>query len=841
MARARAETGSDSLATYRAKRNFKQTSEPEGSAADSAGARYLIQKHDATRLHYDFRLELDGVLKSWAVTRGPSLDPAQKRLAVRTEDHPISYGDFEGTIPEGNYGAGTVMLWDRGTWEPIGDPHQGLEQGSLKFILHGEKLHGSWALVRMHGDGSRKDQKHENWLLIKHDDEATDREHDILQDGPLSVKTGRDLSGVAEDAPPVKRRVTKALVPMVETRRQTKRGLPGFVEPALCTLVDEPPAGPDWLIEMKFDGYRALIAADGDAVRIYTRNGLDWTDRFGPIAQAVRKRDFAGVLLDGEIVVMDQDGHSDFGALQAALDGSGGELCVFVFDLLVDGGRSIADQPLRERKARLKELLGSAPPGRIYYSEHVEGDRGETLKTLCAQGFEGIVAKRAGAPYRSGRGHDWLKIKCGRRQELVIAGFSPSDKGRPFSSLLLGVRKDGELRYAGRVGSGFSQELLDGLARRFKPLIRHSQPFDQPVPGPIGRSATWLEPKLVAEIGFAGFTRDNQVRQGHFIGLREDKPAADIAIEEAKPVEKVVASARAKSAAPVRVRLTHPQKLLYPAESLSKEDVARYLEAVAPFMFPYIERRLLSLVRCPEGQEKECFFQRHPTAQMPTQFKPFPLRKKTGGSETYLYGENEEAIAACAQIGVLEIHGWGSRIDAIEKPDRLVFDLDPAEDVPFTRVRDAAKKMREALQAIELESFSLLTGGKGIHVVVPLEPDREWPEVKAFARGLAEHFVTHEPDSFIATMSKAKRVGKIFIDHFRNERGATAIMPFSPRANPGAPVAWPINWEELREVTSASAVSIAHLGERDPALPWRGYFKTRQRISDAAMRAVAKQ
>jgi len=835
MPRARKQpvSSDDALAKYRAKRDFTKTREPAGNAAEATGARYLIQKHDATRLHYDFRLELDGVLKSWAVTRGPSLDPAQKRLAVRTEDHPISYGDFEGNIPEGNYGAGAVLLWDRGTWEPIGDPHEGLENGSLKFNLHGEKLHGSWALVRMHGDGSRQDRNRENWLLIKHDDEATDREHDILSEEPLSVKTGRDLEGVAKDAPTAKRRAAKALAPKVETKRQAKADLPDFIEPALCTLVDVSPSGPDWLVEMKFDGYRALVAADGDAVKVYTRNGLDWTDRFRPVANAVARRDLDGVLLDGEVVVMDKDGHSDFGALQQALDGNGAGLCLFAFDLLVDGGRKITSLSLRERKARLKEILSSVPPGPIYYSEHIEGDHGETLKTLCAQGFEGIVAKRGDAPYRSGRGHDWLKIKCGRRQEFVIVGFSPSDKGRPFSSLLLAVRENGKLRYAGRVGSGFSQELLEGLSRRFKPLIRRAQPFDAPLAGSIAREATWLAPELVAEVGFSGFTRDNQVRQGHFLGLREDKPAADIAIEEPKPVEKVVAAP-----APVHVRLTHPQKLLYPAEGLSKEDVARYLEAVAPYMFPYIERRLLSLVRCPEGQEKECFFQRHPTQHMPSAFREFPVRKKSGGSETYLYGENEEAIAACAQIGVLEIHGWGSRIDDIEKPDRLVFDFDPAEDVPFTRVKDAAVKMKDALQAIELESFPLLTGGKGIHVVVPLEPSREWPEVKAFARGLAEHFVTHQPESYVATMSKAKRGGKIFIDHFRNERGATAIMPFSPRSRSGAPVAWPLDWAELSKITQASAVSIAHLGERDPAQPWRDYHKTRQKISDAAMKAV---
>ena len=838
---ARAESA---LAAYRRKRDFSATAEPRGRPARAHGNRFIVQKHDATRLHYDFRLELDGVLKSWAVTRGPSLDPADKRLAVRTEDHPLDYADFEGTIAKGNYGAGTVLLWDRGTWEPIDEPRQGLEHGKLSFRLNGEKLRGEWTLVRMHG-ARRGDRGRENWLLIKADDAAADREHDILAQAGASVASGRDLKDIAAGAPAKVGRARK-------TRRADGHGLPDFVEPTLATLVDEVPQGHDWLFEVKFDGYRALAAADGGNARIYTRNGLDWTDRFAPIAQALRRLDLDGVLLDGEIVVVDAEGRSDFGALQGALDGESQNLSYFVFDLLAQRREPITALPLRERKARLETLL-SEGSGPVHYSAHVEAAGKAMLTSLCSKGFEGIVAKRADAPYRAGRSQDWLKIKCGHRQEFVIAGTSPSDRGRPFASLLLGVREGKALRYAGRVGSGFSQDLLERLAVRFHPLQRKTRPFTPKLTGPIARGATWLKPELVAEVAFAGFTRDRLVRQGRFIALREDKAASEIEIEEAKAMDDVVAGkpaaeshgtaaskgeARRSAAAAPAVRLTHRTKLLYPVEGLTKEDVANYLQAVAAEMLPFVERRPVSLVRCPDGRQKYCFFQRHPSAHMPAGFKPAAVPDNDGTSADYLTLEGVEGIVGCAQIGALEIHGWGARVDDIEHPDRLVFDLDPAPDVAFEAVKTAASTMREALEALNLKSFALLTGGKGIHVVVPLEPRHEWPVVKRFARAMAEHFVEHEPARYVAAMSKAKRNGKIFIDHFRNERSASAVMPYSPRARGGAPLAWPVEWSDLASIDRADAVTIATYSDRLGSKPWRGYFEAKQALSEAALQAL---
>jgi bifunctional non-homologous end joining protein LigD len=837
MARA---ASKDDLETYRAKRNFAETREPSGGKAKKAkqGFSFVVQKHDATRLHYDFRLELDGVLKSWAVTRGPSYDPRDKRLAVQVEDHPLEYGGFEGTIPKGQYGGGTVMLWDRGTWEPLGDPHEGLEKGDLKFRLSGERMTGEWVLVRMKGGRERGDSKRQNWLLIKHRDETASEDNPITETATTSVATGRTLDAIAAGNG----------VWRSEASGGAKKGPssggkpPKFVEPALCTLVDEVPEGGDWLFEVKFDGYRVLAAVDGDDVRLYTRRGLDWTERFGRIAPALRAMKLKGALIDGEVVVVGEDGRTDFGALQNALDGSvSNQLSFFAFDLLVDGHKTLQKKPLTARKERLAELLGDdGRRGPVFYTDHLAGNGKAMLDALCGKGFEGVIAKRGGSPYRSGRGTAWLKIKCDKSQEFVIAGWSDSDKNRPFASLLLGVQEKDGLRYAGRVGSGFSDKTLEMLAKRFKDLATKTQPFAKPVPRPIARDAHWVRPELVAQIDFAGFTDDNYVRHGRFIGLREDKPATEVVPEMPKPLETVESKPKARTkatAARARVRLTSPEKLLYPADGVTKQDVADYLASVAKRMLPFAERRLVSLVRCPEGTEHPCFFQKHESRGMPDGFHKQAVREKDGGTEDYLYVDSEEGIVSAAQIGALELHIWGSHIDDIERPDRLVMDFDPAEDVAFETVKAGAIRMREALEALGLKSFPLLTGGKGIHVVAPLLPEHEWPVVKAFARGLAEHFAEHEPDSYVATMSKAKRGGKIFIDHFRNERGSTAITPYSPRARAGAPVAWPVDWEALKDVTSANSVTIANAADRLGERPWKSYFRISQTLTPAALKA----
>lgn len=833
----------DALATYRAKRDFAKTAEPAGEPSGTPGHRFVVQMHDATRLHYDFRLELDGVLKSWAVTRGPSLDPSEKRLAVRTEDHPVDYASFEGVIPEGQYGSGTVIVWDHGDWEPVGDPHKGLAEGKLTFLLHGERMKGEWALIRMKGGKSRADAKRENWLLIKADDAEADRARDILG-ATTSVDSGRDLTQVARDA-----RIGRAPTYGKPTRRPRsaaqppKARLPDFVAPQLCALQDDVPDGDDWLYEIKFDGYRAMVAADGEAVRISTRSGLDWTDRFAPLARAIGALGLDRVLIDGEIVVLDADGVSDFGALQNALDGEGnGAPVLFAFDLLVDKGRDIAGQPLRKRKERLAALLKTAPKtDRVFFSDHVEGGGRAMLDTLCGKGFEGIVAKRADAPYRPGA-RDWRKIKCGHRQEFVIAGTSPSERGRPFASLLLGVMEKNGLRYAGRIGSGFSQDELDRLEARFHKLERQTSPFEDEVPASIARGARWLKPELVAEVEFAGWTRDNLVRHGRFVALRSDKlPAAvpregsagNASLKSRSATQKRAAAPEGKR---MDIRLTHPERVLYADEKITKADLAAYLEAVSGQMLPHVERRILSLVRCPDGAEKACFFQKHASRGMPAAFHEIPVTEKSGDSEDYLYVDSAEGLVSAAQIGALELHIWGSHIDAIETPDRIVFDLDPDPSVGFDTVKGAALTIRDALEAVGLASFPLLTGGKGIHVVVPIEAGPEWPTVKGFARAMAGHFASSEPERYVATMSKERRKEKIFIDHFRNERGSTAIAPFSPRARAGAPVAWPVDWDDLPAIAAANIVTIENHAKHPAG--WKGYFKVRQKLGKAALKAL---
>jgi len=537
-ARRRAPTA---LQLYHAKRRFAETPEPKGAKSKKAGWRYVIQKHAATRLHYDFRLELDGVLKSWAVTRGPSLNPKDKRLAIRTEDHPVDYGRFEGVIPSGNYGAGTVMLWDRGTWAPVGDPHEGLRAGKLVFRLDGERLKGEWALIRLH---TQKPERQEPWLLIKAADAEADADRDLLAEFDKSVETARDLPSIATDASSRVHVSNRAAGKPSASRRppKHKRGrLPKPVEPELATLVDDVPTGDQWLFEIKFDGYRILTAADGDEVRCYTRNGLDWTARFGGLPDAIAKLRLDRVLLDGELVVIDRDGRSNFSLLQEALSEGGKGLSYFVFDLLFAGGDDLRRLPLIGRKKRLRKLLAPAGKrGPVFLSDHIDGDGGSMLQRLCKKNFEGIIAKRADRPYRSGRGHDWLKIKCSFEQEFIVVGYTISEKDRPFSSLLLAVREKGRLRYVGGVGTGFGAREFAELTRLFKPLARKTPAVADPVPAAAGRRARWLEPKLVAQVGFAGFTGDGQVRQARYLGLRPDKPPTAVHRERPRPLQEVV-------------------------------------------------------------------------------------------------------------------------------------------------------------------------------------------------------------------------------------------------------------------------------------------------------------
>ncbi|MEF2072541.1 DNA ligase D [Consotaella aegiceratis] len=858
------------LKTYREKRDFSQTREPAGAGRRrrSKALYFCVQKHAATRLHYDFRVEWEGVLKSWAVTRGPSYDPADKRLAVRTEDHPLDYGDFEGTIPKGQYGGGTVMLWDAGTWEPVGDPDAGLRDGSLKMLLKGEKMTGHWALVRMKG---KKGETRENWLLIKEKDDVADPDRNIVDEMPLSVKSGRDLDAIREGDSPVwntgaTRTASKAgtksgsTSPAPASHKEPKKkagalALPEFRPVQLATLVDTAPDGDGWINEMKYDGYRVLIAVADGTCRLYTRSGLDWTERFAPLGPAIESLPCDSALIDGEVVAFDAHGGTDFSSLQKRLK-EGGDLACFCFDLLEIDGEDLTKRPLIERKERLEELIGSADRKELLYSEHITGKGPQVLKSICAAGHEGIVAKRADAPYRGGRGKSWLKVKCSKRQEFVIGGYAATDKkARAFRSLLLGTHESGKLRYRGKVGSGFDQEMMDDLKQRFASLTRKTAPFDD-IARAEARGATFLTPTLVAEIEFAELTADGHIRHGVFKGLREDKTAEDVVDEKPQATKAAAAPSAKDTARPARTRstgtsndhrvagikLTHPDRVVFESQGLTKLDLARYYEAVADRMLQYAGDRPISLVRCPQGGQKHCFFQKHDSGGFPDAVHKVPITEKDGGTEDYLYVSDAAGLVAAMQMNALEFHIWGSRNDRIERPDRMVFDLDPDEGLGFDDVKSAANDLRDRLAKLGLESFPMVTGGKGVHVVVPLARRQEWPQIKAFARAFATQRADDEPQRFVATMSKAKRKGRIFIDWLRNERGSTAIAPYSTRSRQGAPVATPVSWDELEGLAAANLFHPADILERlQDADPWADYIDVKQSLAKKAMAAVGAE
>jgi bifunctional non-homologous end joining protein LigD len=812
----------DALSRYRAKRRFDETREPDGAKTKTKtktktkgeGALYIIQKHEATRQHYDFRLELDGVLLSWAVTRGPSYNTKDKRLAVRTEDHPLDYGAFEGTIPKGNYGGGTVMLWDKGTWAPQGDAKEGLKKGKLAFVLSGERLRGKWALVRMKTRGK---EKTENWLLIKENDELANTHEDLLEESLTSVVSGREMEAIAAG-------------PEVWTGTgEEAGGLPAFCEPMLATLVEVAPEGKDWLFEIKYDGYRALIAADGGQVKVYTRSGLDWTAKFPQVVKAVAARKFRGVLIDTEICVLDAQGRSDFGALVSALEAKRGNMTALAFDLLFADGEDLRGETLLARKARLRRLLGkTGKDAALVYSEEFAAsakDTGEKLlAAACANNLEGIIAKKTDAPYRAGRHGAWLKVKCGKDQEFVIVGFSASDKARAFASVLLAAREDGGLRYAGRVGSGFSEAILARLSGMRDRLKVKTPAVD--VPASLRKGVIWVKPDLVAQIEFAGWTRDHLVRHGRFKGLREDKKAGAVVVE--KPVKAA------------KAQVTHGEKVMFADAGITKQALADYVAAASTAMLPYAKNRYLSLVRAPDGVAKKHFFQRHPAAGFGEFWLARDVTTPKGAKESYIYFEKAEALAAAVQMGVVEFHIWGARVDDAMRPDRIVFDLDPDEAVGFGAVKAAALRVRDVLDALGLQSFALLSGGKGIHVVAPVMPGHDWPVVKAFAAQVAARMVEDAPKDFVATMTKAKRAGKIFIDHFRNDFGSTAIAPYSPRARESAAVAWPVAWAALDgfggadEMTMEKAAAALAKGENG----WVGYGKIKQKLSHGALKAL---
>ena len=832
------------LETYRRKRDFAATPEPKGGRRRRAGNSFVVQKHDATRLHYDFRLEMDGVLKSWAVTRGPSLVAGDRRLAVHVEDHPLEYGDFEGTIPKGEYGGGTVIVWDRGTWSPIGDARKAYAKGHLEFELDGEKLAGRWHLVRMQG---KPGERRENWLLIKGDDEFARPEGaaDILDERPQSVKTGRDIADVAgeapgwssktgrigrtgrtakakpEPAPPVDADDEAAVPDPAAVKGAKKAALPDFVPPMLASLVAAAPAGERWLHEIKFDGYRLQARLEAGRVRLTTRGGLDWTKKFGkPVVAALQELPVGTAIVDGELVVETDSGASDFSALQADLSAGRSDRFIFyVFDLLHLDGYDLTAVPLVGRKALLEQLVAGAG-GPIRFSEHFAQSGAAVLRHACRLSLEGIVSKLRDAPYRDGRGKSWVKSKCSARQEFVVGGYVPSSVSRKaIGSLVLGVHEDGALRHVGRVGTGFTAAAAEALLRRLEPLRTPSSPFAGRLTAEEARQVRYVRPELVAEVEFRAWTADGHLRHASFRGLREDKPAAEIVRE--------AAAAGAKAPAPQRrtVELTHPDRLYWPDEGVTKEGLADYYAEVWRHIAPFVVGRPLALLRCPNGIAGEKFFQKHAWKGLNPNIVEVADPKDPSGAPM-LAIEDLDGLIGLVQSAVLEIHPWGATIADWERPDMIVMDLDPGDGVAWQAVIDAALEVRQRLSDAGFAAFVKTSGGKGLHVVAPLKPAAEWPAVKTFAKGLADAMAADDPKRYVSTIAKAKRRGRILIDYLRNQRGATAVAAYSTRARPGAAVSAPLGWDELGPGIGPAYFTVANMPTRLAALtgdPWDGF------------------
>jgi bifunctional non-homologous end joining protein LigD len=857
------------LSTYRQKRDFTKTVEPAGKTpvAASGQRRFVIQKHAATRLHYDLRLELDGVFKSWAVTRGPSLDPADKRLAVEVEDHPLDYGDFEGTIPKGQYGGGTVQLWDRGYWSPEGkaSAEAALRNGDLKFTLEGTRLHGSWVLVRMRHD--RNGGKRTNWLLIKHRDAAAQSDGtEALMAEDRSVASGRTMqqitagkgkapepfmlqghnrnrsdavwnshrdegngdarAGSLTEPRPPKRPAAKLVI--VKT-------IPRFVEPQLCLLADRPPDAAGWGHEVKFDGYRAQLHVSEGVATINTRRGLDWTKQFAAIAKDAR--DLPDCLIDGEVVALTHNDIPSFAALQAALaEESSENLIFFAFDLLFQGREDLRRLPLDERKHRLEKLLTDADISeRIRYVQHFESRADTVLHSACKMELEGIVSKRLDSPYVSGRSGNWTKAKCRAGHEVVLGGWT-IEAGK-FRSLLAGVNRDGHLVYVGRIGTGYGRDVASRLRPKLEALTREKSPFGGANAPDKERDVRWLKPTLVAEIEFAGWTATGMIRQASFKGLRKDKPAKEVVAEMPRHMEPVDATPSGPAMV-MSVVISRPGKVMWPhaedGHPVTKLDLAHYYEQVGEWMLPHLAGRPCSLVRVPDGLGGPQFFQRHAMAGMSNLFESVKVR---GDRAPYLQIDRVEALAAVAQLAALEIHPWNCAPGDPEVAGRLVFDLDPAPDVRFGAVVAAALEIRGRLEAVGLASFCKTTGGKGLHVVTPLLAGKDavkWPAAKNFAHLICAQMAEDSPRKYLDTMSKSQRVGRIFLDYLRNDRTSTAVCPLSPRAREGATVSMPIHWKEVRSGLDPKAFTV----RTAPKLllkkkPWEGYARAARPLADA--------
>jgi bifunctional non-homologous end joining protein LigD len=819
------------LRDYAAKRDFSKTAEPRAKLpkAETSGNRFVVQKHDARRLHFDLRLELAGVLKSWAVTKGPSMHAGVRRLAVQTEDHPLAYKDWEGVIPKGEYGGGTMIVWDMGTWKAEGDAQAALAKGKLNFELKGKRLKGSWSLVRM-----KTEEKRTNWLLIKRTDqyalagdapEPVETEMDSVKSGKTNAGLEKakalrqDHKGRAAKSSAMSRKKLAALP-------QAKKGiLPAFVEPSLAVLVPMPPKGDEWIHEIKHDGYRIEARIEGSKVQLLTRTGLDWAKRFPTVVASLKQVPVKAALIDGEIVVQDEAGHSTFAGLQADLKaGRHDRIAYYVFDLMHCDGADLRTVPLIRRKEMLAELVAAAPHSKaLQFNEHLEEPEQDILSHACRLGLEGIVSKQAQLPYISGRGPHWLKSKCMLRQEFVITGFVPAtDRPNAVGSLVLAYNENGNLRYAGRSGTGYSDEESVSLYRTLLPLKAEKPSFSNTVAKAMTKGVVWVKPELVAEIEYRGRTTDGLVRQAAFVGLREDKPAASIVLEEPELIPK-----HHSTKASAELQFTHPEKVLWHDAGITKQDLGNYYLSVAERMLPHIKDRPLSFLRCPDGTAGKCFFARHAWMGVDKSIRLID----TGDEKPMLAIRDLRGLLSLVQMGVLEIHAWGSTAQAVEKPDRIIFDLDPGEDVSWNDIRMAALELKSSLEAMSLIPFLKTSGGKGLHVVVPILPELEWDAVKNACKAIAQQMVVDQPFRYVASMSKSRRKGRIFIDYLRNAHGATAVAPFSTRARAGAPVATPIGWDELPGLEAGNQFTLRNFGERLSELksdPWADIDKARQ-------------
>jgi len=865
----------DALKEYKAKRDFSVTSEPaEGGAPGKDALSFVIQKHWASRLHYDFRLELDGVMKSWAVPKGPSYDTHDKRMAVHVEDHPISYSDFEGTIPEKQYGAGKVIIWDKGTWEPLEDPHKGYRSGNLKFRIHGHKMHGNWVLVRMKGRG---DERQESWLLIKEKDDyarpaaefsVVDELPDSVKDLPMphmsakappkakATKSGRTTKAKADAA------AAKAVEKLAVQDAGTTPGLPeGAVEaklprefaPELATLVDGPPPDPEaWVFEVKFDGYRMLTRIENGEARLITRNNNDWTDKLGPLKKELERMKLPDGWYDGEIVVHDANGRPNFGMLQLAFDGSNStDILYFLFDAPYLGGYDLREVALVERRALLEGALAQAEPSdKVRFSAEFGNDPEGLVVAACKIGLEGVIGKRRDSHYVSRRSPEWIKLKCGLRQEFVIGGYTdPKGSRQGVGSLLLGTYdKDGVLRYCGNVGSGFNAESLREITKKLKALDTDESPF--PPRSVPGRQHHWVEPKLIAEVSFSEWTNTGSIRHPVFQGLRSDKPAKGIVREVAKPIEEVapvesddVADPAAEPAAPesrlpATLKVTHGERVIDAKTGTTKLDLIRYYALVGELMMEHLKGRPVSLVRAPAGVGGELFFQKHADVSKMPGVKHMD-ETLDPGHPPMLTIASVEGILSAAQWNVVEIHTQNATAKAYDKPDRMVFDLDPGEGVEWHTVQEAAQLMHAFLDELGLPNFLKTSGGKGLHVVVPIKGGKDWDTVKAFSQAIVKHLASTLPERFAFKSGAKNRVGKIFIDYLRNGQGATTVCAWAARVRPGLGISVPVAWDELKSLKSGDQWNVTNVHTRLDRgnEPWAGYAKAAKTLA-AAMKQM---